>query len=138
MLRDLCAVSVLVIKSRSSVATVRYTDNKSSSFTVLSELKCLLLNYKILYLEGADHPGDILLQNHETERKVIPVYCTTYVMQKIWLIRVWCYIMQGNCSLPASTEISSVICFSRQFSLEHPMLHFLTIRTRVRWSESQL
>lgn len=44
MLRDLCTMSVLGIKLRGSTEC---TDSKSLSFSVLPELKSLLLNGKI-------------------------------------------------------------------------------------------
>jgi len=81
-LRYLCAVSVVAIKSRSSETTVRYTDNKSSSFTVLSELISLLLNCKAPYCEGAIHLEMFYCRIMKKNGKVTPVYCTTSIMRK--------------------------------------------------------
>lgn len=127
MLRDLCTVSILGIKLRGSA---EHTDSKSPSFFVLSELKSLLLNCKMPW-RGSAHwsyfPAELW------KRKVIPSLLCHLCNAIVWLIQaMWYYVRQGNCLLRASTEIKLVIFFSRQFSLQHPVLHFLTIRIENR------
>lgn len=84
------------------------------------------------YLEEGNHPGSISLQNGGKEWESHSNLLFHFDNAKIRLIWVWCYATQGDCLPPASTEISSVLWFSKQVSLEHPVLRFWTIRMTVK------